>query len=183
MGVGATPCRFAKLTLRASKTDNDNETRDSPLCNQWPPSPNLSPRIAEKRAIRGERRRNGRNADPGRRDGLLSALALGYILTPLQGSQDEAAASMPLHFLQNVQSPDKRLEAASTFDGWLAISQVTKCQRLPGSGESSPPNAAAQKHLLFATSVAILTRCCRNCPAIPAQCRWPDCRARSSLGN
>ena len=48
----------------------------------------------------------GRNADPGRREGLLPSLALGYILTPLQGFQDEAAASMPLHFFTNVQSPD-----------------------------------------------------------------------------
>jgi hypothetical protein len=30
--------------------------------------------------------------------------ALGYLLTPLQGSQDEAAASLPLHFFKNVQS-------------------------------------------------------------------------------
>ena len=29
---------------------------------------------------------------------LLPSLALGYHLTPLQGSQDEAAASLPLHF-------------------------------------------------------------------------------------
>ena len=43
------------------------------------------------------------NADPGRREGLLPSLALGYRLTPLQGSQDEAAASLPLHFLKNVQ--------------------------------------------------------------------------------
>jgi len=50
----------------------------------------------------------GRNADPGRREGLLPSLALGYILTPLQGFQHEAAASMPLHFLKNVQSPDSR---------------------------------------------------------------------------
>ncbi len=47
----------------------------------------------------------GRNADPGRREGLLPSLALGYFLTPLEGSQDEAAASLPLHFLKNVQSP------------------------------------------------------------------------------
>ena len=43
-------------------------------------------------------------ADPGRREGLLPSLAPGYHLTPLQGSQDEAAASLPLHFLKNVQS-------------------------------------------------------------------------------
>ena len=65
-------------------------------------------RIAQRQAIRGERRRIGRNADPGRREGLLSSLALGYFLTPLQGSQDEAAASLPLHFLKDVQSPASR---------------------------------------------------------------------------
>ena len=46
----------------------------------------------------------GRNADPGRREGLLPSRALGYLLTPLQGFQIEAAASLPLHFLKNVQS-------------------------------------------------------------------------------
>ena len=50
----------------------------------------------------------GWTADPGRREGLLPSLALGYRLTPLQGSQDEAAASLPLHFLKNVQSSDSR---------------------------------------------------------------------------
>ena len=50
----------------------------------------------------------GRNADPGRRDGLLPSLALGNILMPLQASQDEAAASLPLHFLKNVQTPNSR---------------------------------------------------------------------------
>ncbi len=48
------------------------------------PSPDLSPRIAQRRAIRGERGgRMGRNADPGRREGLLPSRALGSILTPL----------------------------------------------------------------------------------------------------
>jgi hypothetical protein len=87
-------------------SDNDNETPDAPLYNEWPPSPDLSPRIAQRRAIRGERRRIGRNTDPGRREGLLPSLALGYPPAPLQGSQNEAAASLPLHFLKNVQSPD-----------------------------------------------------------------------------
>ena len=50
----------------------------------------------------------GRNADPGRREGLLPSLALGYRLTPLQGSQEEAAASLPLHFLKNVEFPNPR---------------------------------------------------------------------------
>jgi len=45
----------------------------------------------------------GRNADPGRRERFLPSLALGYILTLLQGFQDEAAASMPLHFSKNIQ--------------------------------------------------------------------------------
>jgi len=85
-----------------------NETRDSPLGNQWPPSLNLSPRIAQKRAIRGERRRMGRNADPGRRERLLPSLAPGAnFRRPLQGSQDEATASLPLHFSKNVQSQDR----------------------------------------------------------------------------
>jgi len=52
----------------------------------------------------------GRNVDPGRREGdngpeLLPSLALGYFLTPFQGSQAEAAASLRLHFFKNVQSP------------------------------------------------------------------------------
>ena len=33
----------------------------------------------------------------------MPSLALGYSLTPLQGSQDEAAASLPLHFSSNLQ--------------------------------------------------------------------------------
>jgi len=53
----------------------------------------------------------GRNADPGRRAGLLPSLALGYLPTPLQGAQDEAAASLPLHFLKNVQSPGSKPKA------------------------------------------------------------------------
>jgi hypothetical protein len=36
---------------------------------------------------------------------LPPSLALGYILTPLHGSEDEAAASLPLHFLRSAQSP------------------------------------------------------------------------------
>lgn len=68
------------------------------------------PRIAPKAAIRGERRRIGQNADPERREGdggpkLPPSLDLGYILTPLHGSEDEAAASLPLHFLRSAQSP------------------------------------------------------------------------------
>jgi hypothetical protein len=35
----------------------------------------------------------------------LPLLAPGYILTPLPGFQEEAAAFMPLHFLKNVQTP------------------------------------------------------------------------------
>ena len=58
----------------------------------------------------------GWTADPGRREGLLPSLALGYHLTPLQGSQDEAAASLPLHFLKNVQCSGQPLYA------WLARS-------------------------------------------------------------
>ena len=71
--------------LRADKCLENNETRDSPLDNEWPPSPDLSPRIvlypgavtpagldaAGYNTIRGERRRMGRNADPGRHEGLL----------------------------------------------------------------------------------------------------------------
>ena len=53
----------------------------------------------------------GRNADPGRREGLLPSLALGYLVTPLQDFQDEAAASLPLHFLKNVQSQEAQLAA------------------------------------------------------------------------
>jgi len=43
---------------------------------------------------------------------LLPSLALGYILTPLQGFQDEAAASMPVHFSKNVQSPKRKQACA-----------------------------------------------------------------------
>ena len=65
--------------------------------NSGPPSPFF---------VLGERRRIGRNADPRRRERLLPSLTLGHVLMPLQGSQDEAAASLPLHFLKNVQTPD-----------------------------------------------------------------------------
>jgi len=59
------------------ETFEHNETRDSLPGNKWPPSPDLSPRITQERVIRGERRRMGRNAVPGRRERLLPSLALG----------------------------------------------------------------------------------------------------------
>jgi len=46
--------------------------------------------------------------------GSCPPLALGYLPTPLQGSQDEAAASLPLHFLKNVQFPDFRFRGNDT---------------------------------------------------------------------
>ena len=75
-----------------------------------PPLPTSPPEWPQGGRFGGERRRMGRNVDPGRREGeqrsqVPSLACLGYFLTPLQGSQDEAAASMPLHFLKNVQSP------------------------------------------------------------------------------
>ena len=42
-----------QIKLRAEKQLEDNETRDSAIGNQPPPSPNLSPRIAQTRAIQG----------------------------------------------------------------------------------------------------------------------------------
>jgi len=89
-------------------SDNDNENARLATLQRMAPLSDLSPRIAQRRAIRGERRRIGRNTDPGRREGLLPSLALGYLQAPLQGSQNEAAAFLPLHFLKNVQSPDAR---------------------------------------------------------------------------
>ena len=42
----------------------------------------------------------GWTADPGRREGLLPSLALGYRLTPLQCSQDEAAGLLAAALLE-----------------------------------------------------------------------------------
>ncbi len=98
----------------------------------------------------------GRNADPGRRDGLLPALALGYLVTPLQGFQNEAAASLPLHCLKNVQTPDARFRGHDTCRGIPSFPRRQESSRClgrrrfldsnltswyPPGTESGPPNA------------------------------------------
>ena len=61
-----------------------------------PLSQPLPPNLPKAGDSRGEERNLGGTMTQGG--------ALGYLLTPLQGSQDEAAASLPLHFFKNVQS-------------------------------------------------------------------------------
>ena len=70
------PGSFAKITLRAEKRLENNETRDSPLGNKRPPSPDLSPRIAHKAGDSGGEEKMGWNADPGRREGSCPRLPL-----------------------------------------------------------------------------------------------------------
>ena len=109
------------LAIRAKKCLETNETQDSTFGNQWPPSPDLSPRIAERRRFggRGEQRvgtltQGGARGDRGPK--LLPSLALGYCPMPLQGSEDEEAASLPLHFLKNVQSPVPLFQGNRSFE-------------------------------------------------------------------
>jgi hypothetical protein len=66
---------------------------DLGIGSQPTPSPNLSPRIAQRRAIRGERRKLVGTLTKGGARGSCPSLALGYFLMPFQGCQEEAAAS------------------------------------------------------------------------------------------
>ena len=79
---------------------------------QFVPSPPESPK---GRAIRGERRRIGRNADPGRREGSCPSLALGYFLVPFQGSRkkQQSPAAALLEKTSNLQK--RALSARSTM--------------------------------------------------------------------
>ena len=103
LGGGGRPGSFAKITLRDEKCLDNNETRDS--ITNGPPLP-TSPPESPKRGRFGERgdewvgtlTQGGARGDCGPE--LLPSPALGYLPTPLQGSQDEAAASLPLHFLK-----------------------------------------------------------------------------------
>ena len=96
---------FAKITLRAEKCLENNETRDSLLGNKWPPLPTSPPESPKGGRFGGRGEELVGTLTQGGASGSCPSLALGYLLTPLQGSQDEAAASLPLHFLKNVQSP------------------------------------------------------------------------------
>src|SRR6266508_4223024 len=108
---------LSPITLHAEKSLENNETRDSPLGNPSPLSPDLSPRIAQGRRFGGRGEELAGTLTQGGARGSCPSLAPGYLLAPLQGFQDEAAASLPLHFLKNVQSPEGAascaLEAAS----------------------------------------------------------------------
>ena len=66
-GEGARPCPLAQIMLRAEKDLENNETRDS--ATHRPPHPTSPPESPEVGRSGGERRRIGRNANPGRREG------------------------------------------------------------------------------------------------------------------
>ena len=89
------------------------ETRDWPIGNERPPSPDLlSPRIGQRLPIREERRKLIGTLTQGCARGtavpvLLPSLALGYCLMPFQGCQRSQRPRAPAHS-KNVQSPDFR---------------------------------------------------------------------------
>ena len=58
-----------------------------------PPTPSLSPQIAKRWAIRGERRQILAKLTQGGARGSCPSLALGYFLPPLPGLNKEEAAS------------------------------------------------------------------------------------------
>jgi len=102
--------------LRAEKCLENNETRDSPLGNKWPLLPTSPPESPKGGRFggRGEEWVGTLTQGGARGDGgpeLLPSLARATF-SRLQGFQDEAAASVPLHFLKNVQSPVRQLAAA-----------------------------------------------------------------------
>ena len=73
--------------------------------NELPASPRLSPESPKDRRFGGEERIWSELVTQGcaKGDGgpkLLPSLVLGYLLRPLQGSQNEAAGFLPLHFLE-----------------------------------------------------------------------------------
>ena len=75
---GKDPAELRKSRFRAKKCLENNETQDSTFGNQWPPSPDLSPRIAEKQRFggRGEQRVGTLTQGGARGDGGPEAPAL-----------------------------------------------------------------------------------------------------------
>jgi hypothetical protein len=67
-----------------------------------PPHPDPLP---QHKSLLGEREQIVETLTQGGARSSCSRLPCATTLTPLQGSQAEAAASLPLHFLKKVQSP------------------------------------------------------------------------------
>ena len=117
------------------------------------------PQIAQRQAIRG-RGENSWNADPGRREGdggpVAPAPRLPWdILVPLQGSQDEAAASCRCTSLK-IPSAGRgecsrslhRSDSDRAALGWVGIP-------FPTPPESSPcPRTAVRRGTVFSSNVA-----------------------------
>ena len=77
---------LAQITLRAEKDLENHETRDWGIDNPQPPLTRPLPRIAQGRAIRGERRKLVGTLTQGGARRSCPSLALGYFLMPFQGA-------------------------------------------------------------------------------------------------
>ena len=113
-GEGGRPCPFAKITLRAERHLENNETRDSshwqrtaPLSQPLPPNPWERSHPGCKKQARclrsqgfgegfGGRGENGWNADPGRREGLLPLAGPGLFSVALYRAFEGSSGVLPL---------------------------------------------------------------------------------------
>ena len=91
-------CPPVRANLVSAWSVDDFSARSNTCGNRHSLAPSPWPSFPTQKNVLGKRGNNWGNTDPGRREGdggpkLLPSLALGYNLTPLQGSQDEAAAS------------------------------------------------------------------------------------------
>jgi len=91
-------CLVPRNTQRLTKRETRHSVTDGP-------SPYLPPN-RPKTGDSGGEEKNWSERSPRAARGPPALACLGYLLPPLQGSLDEAAASLPLYFLKNVQSPD-----------------------------------------------------------------------------
>ena len=158
--------------LRAEKCFENNQTGDSLLGNERPPFPTSPPESPKGgrfggrgEGLVGTPTQGGARGDGGPK--LLPSLALGYLLTPLQGSQDEAAASLPPNFLKNVQSPDFRFRGNDVPFGFLVQRMRSLAASSPTDLTVSPRQAASNKFLLSLHDVTAA----RN--RLPNESHWP----------
>jgi 23S rRNA pseudouridine1911/1915/1917 synthase len=84
-GQGRAHSRKSCFMSRNIERITKRKTRQSTTSR--PPSPDLSPRIAQRRAIRGERRKLVGTLTQGGTRGSCPSLALGYFILPFRGSQ------------------------------------------------------------------------------------------------
>jgi hypothetical protein len=119
------------LTRTTKRETCHSATSGPPLPASPPESPKGGRFGGRGEELVGTLTQGGARGDSGGTDGpeLLPSLALGYLLTPFQGFQDEAAASLPLDFFRNVQSPVRhslarplvaRLGTTHFSTGWSA---------------------------------------------------------------